>query len=891
MTNSMYKAYSLESVLQNLPPTFSIECAATYRDTLLLGTKQGYLTTFRVTKAHPPNSESPLDVRLHKTFKSFSKKPINELVVVEDHDLLISLSDQTVNVHRISETFPLLRQFKGVTTFACGTQRVKRHNDGSDNVSPSDRNYTVVRLCIAQRRRIQYFYWKHNDSAFIEHPYEHTLPDVPRIMVWSSKEHLIVGFKTSYVLLKANKTGDLRELRTISRQPEPLITRLQDDSYAVLSEKNVHLVNMNGDRIQIEPIIMSELPVSLAYDYPYLMGLSPAGVEVHTINPTLTIQTIQITQTPKPLGLIVWKSGMVFVISTNNVWCLVRASVGDQLSACKDQKQFHLALMLAKLLDASDADKARCKYHLENLLAFDFFAKGQYQKAFKLFEEIRTDPVHVIGLVPSLLKEQYRKMLQYPASVPKLDESQLTTAMTELIVYLSSARRFIKSQECDNVQVGGILEGINAVRPKKLLLQIIDTTMLHLYINVNPNLVAALLSFKDNHCHLEESEALLKEHQKIVERIILYEQKGAHHKALQLLSEQALIPSSPLHGHEHTIAYLQRLSGDHFDLILEYAKWVIDAFPDDGLKIFTEGTCGRELLPRERVLQFLEKESPTLIVRYLEHLILHWHDDNVRFHNLLIHKYREQIIRITNSELNDPSVTSIREKLVDFLRTSNRYTPSIFPQWFLNDKLYLECAIVMGKLGRHQDALTIYIHVLRDLKRAEDYCVEQYLGKKACDRNVFIILLTLYITPAKICLKALDISAPAAESDPPDIMEILNLLDRHVDKLDPLRAIEMLPPEVPLQKLEEFITKLLKEQSIQLSKLRVLNALLLSDNVKAKLLKFNLVKFCVTIDDSKLCDICQRRINRSVFVHTEKGQIVHYACHNKTLSGSESVDN
>lgn len=113
-------------------------------------------------------------------------------------------------------------------------------------------------------------------------------------MVWSSKEHLIVGFKTSYVLLKANKTGDLRELRTISRQPEPLITRLQDDSYAVLSEKNVHLVNMNGDRIQIEPIVMSELPVSLAYDYPYLMGLSPAGVEVHTINPTLTIQTIQV---------------------------------------------------------------------------------------------------------------------------------------------------------------------------------------------------------------------------------------------------------------------------------------------------------------------------------------------------------------------------------------------------------------------------------------------------------------------------------------------------------------------------------------------------------------------------------------------------------------------
>lgn len=462
---------------------------------------------------------------------------------------------------------------------------------------------------------------------------------------------------------------------------------------------------------------------------------------------------LQITQTPKPLALIVWKNGMVFVISTNNVWCLVRTPVGGQLTACKNRKEFHLALKLTKLLNASDEEKALCKYHIENLLAFDLFVKGEYQEAFKRFEEIHTDPLHVIGLFPLLLKEQYRKVLHYPAPVPELNDSQMVSAMSELIVYLSSARRSIKAQKGDSVQVGGILEGNNAVRPKKLLLQIIDTTLLHLYIKLNPGLVASLLRFKDNHCHLDESEALLTEHHKFVELAILYEQKGAHRKALQLLSEQALVPNSPLHGHERTVAYLQRLSGDHFDLILEYAKWVVDAFPDDGLKIFTENHCGREQLPRDRVLQFLENESPALIVNYLEHLILQWHDDNVRFHNMLIHKYREQIIRMADGELDDLVVMSIRDKLIQFLRTSNRYTLSIFPQWFLNDKLYLECAIVMGKLGRHQDALTIYIHVLRDLKRAEAYCVEQYRGHKACDRDVFIILLRLYITPAEICLK------------------------------------------------------------------------------------------------------------------------------------------
>ncbi|OQR67629.1 vam6/Vps39 protein-like [Tropilaelaps mercedesae] len=885
----MYKAYSLESVLQNLPHTFSIECAAVHKDTLLVGTKQGQLATFRVTVPYTPNAEGPLDVQLIKTDKSFSKKPINQLVVVEDHDLLISLSDQTVNVHSIAGTFIPLQQFEKATTFACGTQRVERHNDGSEEARRMDSSYTMVRLCVAQRRKIQLFIWKQSEMRFVNYAHEQMLPDIPRTIVWSSEEHLIIGFKAEYILLRTDASNEIDELFNVGRQSDTLIVRLTDDRFAMLLEKKVNIVSPDGAQTQKFPIYLSEVPVSIAYDYPYLMALSTAGVEVQTINPRLAIQDVQITQTPKPLSLIVWKSGKVFVVSTNNVWCLVRTQIDSQLQVCKDRKQYHLALKLSRLLDVPDKDKALCEYHIQSLLAFELFATGQFRNAFKLFEKIQTDPLLIIGLFPSLLKERYRKKLLYSEPVPNLSESQLEAAMSELLVYLSSARS-IANQSEDSVNLFRTMEGINVVRPKKQLLQIIDTTQLHLYIKIKPNLVATLLRFKDNQCHLEESEAILKEHNKFDELILLYEQKGAHRKALQVLSEQALVPSSPLHGHERTVAHLQRLSSDHFDLILEYAKWVIDAFPDDGLKIFTENKCGREQLPRDRVIQFLGREAPALIMNYLEHVILTWKDDNIQLHNMLIHKYREQILRMADGDLDDPVVMSLREKLISFLRMSNRYTLSMFPQYFLNDKLYLECAIVMGKLGRHQDALTIYIHVLCDLVRAEAYCLDYYCGNKVCDRDVFVILLRLYITPAEICLKALDISAPAATSGPPNITDILNLLDRHVDKVDPLRVIEMLPSEVPLGKLVHFITKLLETQSTQLSRLRVHNALLLSDNTKLKQLKLELEKFSVIIDDLTLCDICQRRINRSVFVQTAKGQIVHYACHNKTFLRADSTD-
>jgi len=87
---------------------------------------------------------------------------------------------------------------------------------------------------------------------------------------------------------------------------------------------------------------------------------------------------------------------------------------------------------------------------------------------------------------------------------------------------------------------------------------------------------------------LAEAEKTLLMHQKYPELIILYQTKGQHKKALELLEKHAKENDSSLKGTERTIQYLQHLGKDHMDLILKFAGWVLTEDPEQGLRIFME---------------------------------------------------------------------------------------------------------------------------------------------------------------------------------------------------------------------------------------------------------------------------------------------------------------
>ena len=119
-----------------------------------------------------------------------------------------------------------------------------------------------------------------------------------------------------------------------------------------------------------------------------------------------------------------------------------------------------------------------------------------------------------------------------------------------------------------NTTTSSIMDVSSVKASRRQLLQIVDTTLLKCYLLTNDALVASLLRLRDNHCHLEESERALKRHHKHAELIILYQTRGLHRKALELLKKHANSAEdfgSPLANHERTVQYLQHL-GYNFSL-------------------------------------------------------------------------------------------------------------------------------------------------------------------------------------------------------------------------------------------------------------------------------------------------------------------------------------
>lgn len=110
----------------------------------------------------------------------------------------------------------------------------------------------------------------------------------------------------------------------------------------------------------------------------------------------------------------------------------------------------------------------------------------------------------VIGLYPGLLKPEVRKKFKASMPVANLEGSELETALTHLVNFLTQQR----SRVAKRMNSGG-----TASKSLQELSEIIDTTLLKCYLKTNPALVGPLLRVENN-CEVEESEGLLKENER-----------------------------------------------------------------------------------------------------------------------------------------------------------------------------------------------------------------------------------------------------------------------------------------------------------------------------------------------------------------------------------------
>uniref|UniRef100_A0AAZ3RG31 CNH domain-containing protein n=1 Tax=Oncorhynchus tshawytscha TaxID=74940 RepID=A0AAZ3RG31_ONCTS len=812
----MHDAYEPVPILEKLP--LQIDCLAAWEDWLLVGTKPGHLLLYRIKNNAGTNR-----------FESVIVKVYNNIHV---HDLL---TFQQITV---------VSKARGATLFACHLQQ-----------SPSGE--AQLRMCVAVKKKLQLYYWK--DREFHELQGDFAAPDIPKSMAWCQNS-ICVGFKRDYYLIRMDGRGSIKELFPTGKQLEPWWPP-------------------GGVCTQKYALNWTDIPIAMEHQSPYIIAVLPRYVEIRTFEPRLLVQSVELQ---RPRFITSAGPNIVYVASNHFVWRLVPVSIASQIRQLLQDKQFELALQLANMKDDVEGDKRQQIHHIQNLYAFNLFCQKRFDDSMQVFAKLGTDPTHVIGLYPDLLPADYRKQLHYPNPLPSLSGAELEKAHLALIDYLTQKRSHLVKQLNDSEPStpSPLMEGTPTIKSRKKLLQIIDTTLLKCYLHTNVALVSPLLRLDNNHCHIEESEYILKKAHKYSELIILYEKKGLHQKALQVLLDQSTKANSPLKGHERTVQYLQRL----------VLSWVLKICPEDGLKIFTEDLTEVETLPRDKVLNFLKEGFKELTIPYLEHIVHVWEETEPEFHNVLIQLYLERVQGLMKQYLNSlpegvPAVAAgkeegdlgeFRNKLLCFLEVSTSYEPGRLISDFPFDGLLEERAVLLGRMGKHEQALFIYVHVLKDTHMAEEYCHRHYDKETDRSQDVYLSLLRMYLSPPDVhCLGPIKMELLEPQAN---LMAALHVLELHHSKLNTTKAIDLLPANTQIREIRVFLESVLEEEAQRKRFDQVLKSLLQAEflRVQEERIFHQQVKCIIT--EEKTCRVCKKKMGNSAFARYPNGVVVHYFC-------------
>lgn len=387
-----------------------------------------------------------------------------------------------------------------------------------------------------------------------------------------------------------------------------------------------------------------------------------------------------------------------------------------------------------------------------------------------------------------------------------------------------------------------------------------------------------MLRLKDNSCHLQETVRALRRHHKLSELVIFYNARELHVDALNLLKENHDKPESSISGHMRTVQYMQNLGPANIDVILQFAGWVLNVNETDGLTIFTEDMPEVEALPRSRVLDFLKKSRPSAVISYLKHVIVTWKDENPVFHNALALRYKDRILEYMEARTSASMVEELRAELQELLESSTHCTPALILPEFPTHCLQEERAILLGRLFKHREALTLYLYHVKDVDKAKKYCQRHY----SSDKDVYTVLVELLLsTPDKQILNELGIDSKAATFKH-DVNVALDILEEFSVKVDLAVALKYLPDSVKLSRIGKFLTVKLEERVTQKHKTLVQKSLLHSEHLQVQKERMEAEKEMIVIGEFDICRVCHKRFTGSgAFVRLPNSEIVHYSCQEK----------
>ncbi|KAL7754075.1 Vacuolar morphogenesis protein 6 [Sorochytrium milnesiophthora] len=687
----MHLAYHVCTLVDNLPLTITAFAVGGHASLLYVGTSTGALLVYELNHAiKSPTVVSPRDdgtdtrslnleptlehtsivsANLRNTQKTFSKKSIDQLLVVKELNAVISISDSHVLLHDM-ETLTQQAQLpetKGCTCMAVWTEAVTP-------VGADDMPYLLTQLAVCIRRKLLLYSWKDGTYADMQ---EYNLSGTPRAIAFLTSESVALSMQKETAMLFL-PTGDVESQHSWTGSTNSLYstaaglvksgkTRLAKygDGYIVTQDAAALTIAGEGARRFDFPAVVDDC----VFHSPYLIAVSASRpLEVRHWVSHNVVQSFELQHSK----LLTFSGTDVFVASSHVIWMLSAVSMENQTLELVKAKNFDEAVALVDSLNWDAGDKLLRRQQIKKLGAYSLFERGNYEQAMVLFQELAVAPEEVLALFPitkvsaSHLPDlsQYGIEINLQKSDPEALRA-LTRFLTErraLLGRLRSTTRSPTASPRSSISMAppgtagqrGMHRSSTAssvstfardfaskvdlnLDPDEIQAQsvAVDTALLRIYLRTTDSLVGSLVRVKNN-CDPEVAEELLLNAKKYNELIDFYYGKGMHRRALEKLARFGSDANHPLHGHQALLAYLQKTVGVDVSLTLEFATWLTQTNPAMGLELFKDDAKTSRHFPTDKTIAQLRSVSLESLADYLEFLIYDLDNDTTAVHEEFI---------------------------------------------------------------------------------------------------------------------------------------------------------------------------------------------------------------------------------------------------------------
>ncbi|GER36823.1 vacuolar sorting protein 39 [Striga asiatica] len=808
--------------------------------------------------------------------------------------------------------------FKGVTALSrkLGSQRWSSsiHTDGgtesnyvySNGNSTDSSNFFVIgigkKLVIADLIP--------NGSFVIQKEIQGLVDGIIVSLLWVD-DSVFVGTKTGYYLYNCvdGRCGMLFSLPDSSVVPRMKL--LVRESRVLLMVDNVGIiVDMEGQPVG-GSLVFGEAPDSFGEIGTYVVAIRNSVVELYHTRTGFCSQRFMVGDGGGGSCVLADEdneSGKLVVVATSlKLVCYGKISGEAQIKDLLRKKSFKEAVsLLEELQNEGEMTKetlsfihAQVGYALLFDLHFkeavDHFLVAENMQPSELFPFIMRDPNRWTLLVP---RNRYWGLHPPPKPLESVIDDGLSAIQKAVFLKKAGLETAVDDEFLRNPPskadllesaIKNMIRYLEACHGRDLATSVregVDTLLMYLYRAVNCVEDMEKFASSENSCVVEELEALLSESGHLRTLAFLYAGKGMSAKALstwRMLARNYSTSGYNKDQHDETDLHdpsrkftlgretaaieatkLLEESCDQ-DLILQHLRWIADI---------------NQFLTDE-VIAAIDPKKVEILQRYLQWLIEDQDSDDSQFHTayaLLLAKsaletYEAELSLLESvglpenekkiSQLERSSIfdNPVRDRLQIFLQSSDLYDAEEVLDTIEGSELWLEKAILYRRLGQEALVLNILALKLEDYEAAEQYCVE--IGRP----DAYMQLLEIYLDPK--------------DGRGPMFKAAVRLIHNHGEMLDPLRVLEKLSPEMPLQLASDTILRLLRARYHHHRQGEIVRNLSHALEVDARLSRLEERSRNVQINDDSTCDSCHARLSTKLFAMYPDDSVVCYKCYRR----------